>query len=45
MQADPIAVGIRNPCHPAYARLDWFDEDFDAVFAANAYRRAHIFYC
>lgn len=34
-QADTIAIWICNPCHPEYACLDWFDEDFDAMFAAN----------
>ena len=35
MEANPVAIRIRNPCHPAYPRLDWLDEDLDAVSAAN----------
>jgi len=35
MQANPVAIRIRNPCHPTYPRLDWLDENFDAVSAAN----------
>jgi len=35
MEANPVAIRIRNPCHPAYPRLDWLDENFDAVSAAN----------
>jgi len=35
MKANPVAIRIRNPCHPAYPRLDWLDEDIDAVFAAS----------
>lgn len=42
MQANPVAIRIRNPCHPAYARLDWFDEDFDAAFAANLDGSANV---
>jgi hypothetical protein len=42
MQANPVAVRVRNPCHPAYARFDWLDEDFDAVSAANVDRSANV---
>ena len=35
MEANPVAIRILNPCHPAYPRLDWLDENFDAVSAAN----------
>jgi hypothetical protein len=42
MQANPVAIRIRNPCHPADACLDWLDEDFDAVSAANINRSANV---
>jgi hypothetical protein len=35
MEANPVAIRIRNPCHPAYPRLDGLDENLDAVSAAN----------
>ena len=35
MEANPVAIRIRNPCPPAYPCLDWLDENFDAVSAAN----------
>ena len=44
MKANPVAIRIRNPCHPAHARLDWLDKNFDAMFAANVYRSANIVY-
>ena len=44
MQANPVAIRIRNPCHPAYARLNWFDEDFDAAFATDSDRSANVIY-
>jgi hypothetical protein len=43
-QADTIAIWICDPSHPAYACLDWFDEDFDAMFAANFDGCAHVVY-
>jgi hypothetical protein len=42
MQANPIAIWIRNPCHPAYSRLDWLDEDFHTASAANVDRSANV---
>src|SRR4030095_70245 len=42
MQANPVAIRICNPGHPAYARLDWFDEDFDAMSAANLDRSTNV---
>src|SRR5581483_6518017 len=42
MQANPVAIRIRNPCHPAYARLDRLDEDFHAMAAANFYRSTNV---
>jgi len=35
MEANPVAIRIRNPCHPAYPRLDGLDKNLDAVSAAN----------
>jgi hypothetical protein len=42
MEANAVAIRIRNPCHPAYARLDGLDEDFHAVSAANINRSANV---
>jgi hypothetical protein len=42
VEANPVAIRICNPRHPAYARLDWLDEDFDAVSAANINRSANV---
>ena len=42
MQANPIAIWIRDPCHPAYACLDWFDKDFYTFSAANVDRGTNI---
>src|SRR5215470_15499210 len=42
MQANPVAVRIRNPCHPAYARFDRFDENLDAAPATNFDRCANV---
>jgi len=44
MKANPVAIRIRNPCHPAYARLHGFDEDFDALSAADVNRSANVVY-
>jgi ribosomal protein L31 len=42
MQANPVAIRICNPCHPAYTRFDWLDEDFDTVSPANVYRGTNV---
>ena len=42
MQANPVAIRIRNPCHPAYPCFDWLDEDFDAVSPANFDRSPYV---
>ena len=42
MEANPVAIRIRNPRHPAYARLDGLDEDFHAVLPANIYRSTNV---
>jgi hypothetical protein len=42
MQANPVAIRICNPCQPTYTGLDWLDEDFDTVSAANVYRSANV---
>jgi hypothetical protein len=42
MQANPIAIRVSNPCHPAYPRLDRLDENFDAMFAANVDRSTNV---
>ena len=44
MKANPVAVRIRNPCHPANAGFNRFDEDFNAVFSANVNCSADIIY-
>lgn len=44
MEANPVSIRIRNPCHPAHARLDRLDEDFHAVPAANVYRSTNVVY-
>jgi hypothetical protein len=42
MQANPVAIRIGNPCHPAYACLDWFDEDLDVASTANGKRSTNV---
>ena len=42
MEANPVAIRVRNPRHPAYTRLDGLDEDFHAVLPANIYRSTNV---
>src|SRR5947208_14616844 len=44
MEANAVAVRVRNPCHPAYPRLDGLNEYFHAMSAADVNRSANVVY-
>src|SRR5687768_16044651 len=42
VQANPIAVRIRDPRHPAHARLRLLDQDLHTTFAAHGNGFPHV---